>query len=211
MATSAGDDRIALACRDSTVRIGAMEQTRWTVARGTTGEFHSTAYSPDGTFVLGGSAQGDVYIWNSAGGERVHRLSGLNAQVVLVYMNENQTHVLGIAEDGDGMVWEIPRGTSDESAARGRRFDACEGIVVATSLSLSKQWLAVASADSLRIWNLKTLAETGMATQLGETARTTQRIYSIAIDNDAKKIAIGSDGGEVHVREVQTLVGKAKD
>ena len=208
IAISADGLRAAVVCDDGTVRVCALDQTQWLTLRGTTGGFHCAAFSNDGLMIIGGSARGDIYLWNSTTGDRINRLAGLEAAVKFVAISRDLQHAIGVAENGDGMIWDIAA-PSEAQTRRGRRFDACEGTVVAAAMSTSQRQLVIASADSLRLWDLAMLYTGGAA--YGDTARLATRIYSVAIDDEAQHIIIGTDGGEVHVHEMKQLMKKAEN
>lgn len=207
-------NRIAVACGDSTVRVYDGAAHRWLTLRGTTGPFHSTAASDDGRLILGGSQHGDVYIWNAETGERRDRLEGLSAPVVCVTFAGQPQQVIAIDENGRGRVWRIGAADDPASAAEATQpdvvaFDACESPVVATSVSASGQWLAAASSNSVRLWDLRPLNAGNAVVQHGDTIRFPNRIFSVGLDANAQRLAVGRLGGTLEVFAVADLFQRA--
>ncbi len=208
----AAGDRLAVACGDSTVRVMDIESGKWTTLRGTTGAFHCAAFSADGGLLAAGSANGDLYIWDAAGGQRQHRLTDSRGAPAFVMFDASAMYVVSVAGDGRSAVWSL---REDDASLIERdpvmsRFNACPDPLVAACAASSRQWLVAASYDRVRLWDLRSLAASERVEQHGVTITLERNVQSIAIDANAQRLAIGRADGSVHIYAVTDLLDWAQ-
>jgi hypothetical protein len=211
LATDSAGASIAIACADGTVRAYDVEAATWRTLRSTTGPFECVAMSADGRLILGGSQRGSVYLWNAATNDRVHRLQGLNAKVVCVTVEQQSRYVLAVDVNGQGLVWRAATGANPQTidgAAEHEliRFDACEAPAVTTSVSANGHWLVAASVHTLRLWDLRRLGADGLIEQHGGSVSFEHRLFAVALDANAQRLALGRDDGTVEVYSVADLL-----
>lgn len=193
---------IALACDDLTLRQVEIALMKTMTLRSATGQFLSTAYSGDGTRIIGGTERGDVYVWDAHSGEQLTRWSAFESPVALVTFDPTGAFVITVASNGAGAVWNLDALLQGEQTATAH-FNACSDDVAAAHVTTTRQWLAVASTHSARLWDLRAVASTGSIRQHGRSLNIDQRVHSIAVDENAQRLAVGSSLGEIRLFNVE--------
>ncbi|MGH3936525.1 MAG: WD40 repeat domain-containing protein, partial [Pseudonocardiaceae bacterium] len=68
------------------------------------------AYSPQGTHLLSGGADGSVRVWDATTGQPRHHLTGHTGAVWSVAYSPQGTHLLSGGADGSVRVWDATTG-----------------------------------------------------------------------------------------------------
>jgi len=203
LAVNEDGSMLALAGSDLTARLVQLPTMQTTTLRSTTGALQSIAFNPEATLLVGGTDRGDVYLWNVSDGTRVARWNGFDHEVAGLTFDRSGSYIVAVDGSGAGAVWTVDAMTAGNDSA-GQRFSACAGAVADVHVTAHRRWLAAASAQSVRLWDLNALADTGSIAQHGSTINTTQHVYSIAIDEQARWLAVGSQFGQMRVIELDS-------
>lgn len=85
-------------------------------------------FSPDGDFIVGGSADGAVFVWEATGSRAssarlpLLALKGHSSEVNGVAWNENDfTQIASCSDDGTVRSWQLCRHQMDEAAAKRKK------------------------------------------------------------------------------------------
>ena len=160
---------------------------------GASGTVHSVSFSSDGQFVVSGSGDNSVRIWNAATGEQVQLCSGHTQPVFSVSFSSDGQFVASGSEDDSVRIW---------NATTGEQVQLCSGHtdwVLSVSFSSDGQFVASGSFDNnVRIWN----AATGEQVQLcsGHTAP----VLSVSFSSDGQFVASGSADNSVRICNATT-------
>lgn len=109
----------------------------------------SLAWSPDGQRVVGGTAIGEVYIWDLVTDRPVQKLEGHTDWVRSVAWSPDGQHVVSGGDDGTARIWNASTG------ALVRVLEADMGWVWFVRWSPDGQFILTCSEDGLvRMWNV---------------------------------------------------------
>ncbi len=79
---------------------------------GHTSSVTSVAFSPDGQYVLTGSADGTARLWDASSGESLRTFTGHTAWVSSVAFSPDGRYVLTGSKDGTARLWDAASGES---------------------------------------------------------------------------------------------------
>jgi WD40 repeat protein len=141
----------------------------------------SVAYSPDGTYVVSGSLDKSVRLWQTSGeGSEGRYFDGHSGSVFSVAFSPMGNLIASGSHDRTVRLWN-----TDGSTAR--ILEAHEGSVFATAFSPDGRWLASGSADkTVKIWDVK--SGKLLATLTGHRDTVTSLSFSL----DGRWLASGS-------------------
>jgi len=80
------------------------------VLSGHTDEIRSVAYSPDGKYVLTGSADTTIKLWNVVTGDPVRTFKGHTAEITSVAFSPDGRYICSASEDTTAKVWNLTTG-----------------------------------------------------------------------------------------------------
>jgi len=158
-------------------------RTGWFVRsfEGHSGRISVTVVSPDGKFLLSGSEDKTLRLWNLSGGNCIRVFRGHTGRISSAAISPDGKFLISGSDDKTIRLWEI------ESGHCIRIFEGHSGGV--TCLSLSQDGSALISGGwdkDLRLWNLET----------GESIRTfkghEEPVFSLSISADSKFALSGS-------------------
>ncbi len=165
-------------------------------------EVRSVAWSPDGTRLATGSADGTAKSWDSAGGRVLLTLKGHASAVRSVSWSPDGTRLATGSEDGRAKVWD---------SAGGRELLTLKGHaspVCSVSWSPDGTRLATGSVDdTAKVWD--SAGGRDLLTLKGHT----RMVWSVAWSPDGMRLATASHDGTAKVwdsaggRELLTLKG----
>ena len=70
----------------------------------------SVAFSPDGKYVLTGSADTTIKLWEAANGKEVHTLRGHDGEISSVVFSPNGKYILSGGADSTAKLWDVATG-----------------------------------------------------------------------------------------------------
>ncbi|KAK9811924.1 hypothetical protein WJX72_012560 [[Myrmecia] bisecta] len=155
-------------------------------------EVTQLAHSPVGPAAAAGHADGTVRLWNLVSGICDVTFSGHSAAVTaLCYSKDGATLASG-AQDTDVVVWDVA-GETGLYRLRGHTDQVCDLVFLD---DLNK--LVSCSKDShLRVWDLAT--QQCVQTVAGPRGE----IWSLAVDNAGRRLAVGSAEPDLQLYEVR--------
>ena len=111
-------------------------------------------YSPDGLQVVSASDDSCAYLWSTADGTKVHKLSGHSGPVVMARFAKDGTSIVTASGDGTARVWDSKSG-SVRWVLKGH-----SGAVNAAAYSPDGQLIVTAGEDEKALlWDAKTGAQ----------------------------------------------------
>jgi eukaryotic-like serine/threonine-protein kinase len=150
------------------------------------------AYSPDGTFLVGGSKDGKIHVWSCAERRLLHELDGHQRSVFLLHFRADGTRLLSIDVSGKAIWWHVPAWHAGQSFSV--KLFHREGIVSSPPVGVSPdgRLLVTGAVGALNWLNAETgefLAKTAYA----DPGNMTQ----VAFSGDGSKVASVSYYGTV--------------
>ncbi|HUJ11469.1 MAG TPA: WD40 repeat domain-containing protein [Verrucomicrobiae bacterium] len=157
------------------------------------GAVNSVAYSADGKFILSGSEDKTVKLWNAANGKEVRTFTGHRGPVTGVAFDPTGEQAVSGSADGTMRLWDV---------ANGQQLQATEALGwKITSVALSPDGkLAATGADDNRVtlWNLPQLSRVRALTGHG------WRVTSVVFSTDGNSLLSGSDDDSLKLWDVAT-------
>jgi hypothetical protein len=147
----------------------------------------SVAVTPDGRYVVSGSWDRTVRIWELATGKEVRRLIGQQGHVESVAVTPDGRYIVSGGNDATLRLWELATGEEI------RRFAGHEGHVRSVAVTPDGRYVVSGSWDrTVRIWELATGKE---------VRRLTDDIYvvSLEVTPDGRYLVCGCEDGTVRV------------
>lgn len=145
----------------------------------------SVAISRDGRYLVSGSQDHTVRIWDAATGKTRRVLSGHSDHVTSVAMSADRQQIVSGSRDQTIRIWDLTSGDTLQVLAQHT------GAVTSVAISMDGRRLVSGSDDhTIRIWD----AATGKTLHVLEEHRGS--IHCLAISPDGKRIASGGGGSE---------------
>jgi WD40 repeat protein len=153
----------------------------------------SVAVTPDGRYVVSGSEDQTVRVWELATGKEVRRLTGHLGDVESVAVTPDGRYILSGGDDTTLRLWELATGEEI------RLFAGHEGHVRSVAVTPDGRYVVSGSWDrTVRIWELATGKE---------VRRLTGHLFpveSVAVTPDGRYILSGGDDATLRVWDLAT-------
>jgi WD40 repeat protein len=153
----------------------------------------SVAVTPDGRYVVSGSWDSTVRVWELATGKEVRRLTGHLGDVESVAVTPDGRYILSGGDDTTLRLWELATGEEV------RCFSGHEDNVTSVAVTPDGRYVVSGSWDrTVRIWELTTGRE---------VRRLTGHLFlveSVAVTPDGRYILSGGDDGTLRVWDLAT-------
>ena len=167
---------------------------------------YSVAFSPDGRYVLSGSVDNTLKLWEVSTGREVRSFKGHIDWVFSVAFSLDGRYVLSGSRDYTLKLWEVSTGHEVRS------FDGHTSSVLSVAFSLDGRYVLSGSVDNtLKLWEVST----------GQEIRSFKGhkdyVYSVAFSPDGRYVLSGASGGALKMwkvsegLEVRTFEGHTKD
>ncbi|KAF9034401.1 hypothetical protein BJ165DRAFT_1563806 [Panaeolus papilionaceus] len=155
------------------------------------GTIHSVAYSPDGQYIVSGSYDHTICIWNSATGAlEAGPLKGHTNAVSSVAYSPDGQHIVSGSDDCTIQVWNSATGAFEAGPLKGHTRE-----VTSVAYSPDSQHILSGSYDrTIRVWN----SATG-ALEAGPLKGHTNTVWSVAYSPDGQHIVSGSSDQTIQV------------
>ena len=151
------------------------------ILEGHTGPIHAVAVTPDGKYVISGSDDHILRVWDIESGEELRTLEGHTDSVSAVAVTPDGKHAISASWDKTLRVWDI------ESGEELRTLEGHTNSVFAVAVTPDGKHAISASWDkTLRVWDIES----------GEELRTleghTNSVFAVAVTPDGKHAISGS-------------------
>ncbi|TFK72834.1 WD40 repeat-like protein [Pluteus cervinus] len=154
----------------------------------------SVAFSSDNRYVISGSKDQSIIIWNVETGQQVgNRLQGHTSIVTSVGFSSSDEYVVSASDDKTVRIWNLEAGvpTGGTSVLQGHT-----GCVRTAVFSPNNKYVASGSDDrSIRIWNVKT-------SQLITSLESSTSVTSVVFSSDNKYVASASWNNNIRIWNV---------
>ncbi|MDZ7960587.1 MAG: LuxR C-terminal-related transcriptional regulator [Aulosira sp. DedQUE10] len=174
---------IALGDTKSTIRLRDANGHQLLTLEGHTNWIRSVAFSPDGEFLVSGSDDTTVRLWNTTTGQFLKKLEGHEQRVWSVAFSPDGKTVASSSEDKTVKLWDIHTGECLHNLKKHTHW------VRGVAFSPDGKILASGSSDrTVILWD----AHTGNYIRILE-GQHTGRVRTVAFSSDGKILASGSD------------------
>ena len=154
---------------------------------------NSVAVSPDGRYIVSGSWDRTVAVWDLDSGSLIHQLSGHRDRVWSVVVSPDGRHIVSGSLDGTVAVWDL------ESGALIRQLDSRKAGVWAVAVTPDSRRIVSGSGNNiLRVWDLESGALIRRIPGHGE------EIWALAVSPDGRRIVAGSRDLSVAVWDLES-------
>jgi tricorn protease-like protein len=147
------------------------------------GTVWSVAVTPDGRYVVSGSGDWTVRLWELRTGREVRRFTGHQGQVNSVAVTPDGRYVVSGSGDWTVRVWELRTGREL------RRFTGHLGRVYSVAVTPDGRYVVSGSWDwTVRVWEL------GTGREVHRFTGHKKQVYSVAVTPDGRYVVSGSGG-----------------
>jgi WD40 repeat protein len=151
------------------------------------------AYSPDGRYLVSGSLNTSVRVWDVSTEEAVNMPEGHTAQVRTVAYSPDGKHIVSGSDDKTLRVWELPTGQME------RVLEGHASTVNTVTFSPDGTRVVSGSTDkTIRVWDVSTGEETMVIT--GHTGG----VMTVACSPDGRHVVSGSSDKTLRVWDLST-------
>jgi WD40 repeat protein/tRNA A-37 threonylcarbamoyl transferase component Bud32 len=159
--------------------------------QGHSGGVKSVAFSPDGSRLLSGSADGTIRLWDAASGQELHALNGHTGVVWSVAFSRDGCRLASGSDDGTIKLWDTA------SRQELRTFKRHTGAIKSVAFNADGSRLASGSEDqTIKIWDAVSGQEVRTLT------RHTGPVWTVAFSPDGHRLASGSHDTTVRLWDV---------
>ncbi|PAV14645.1 WD40 domain containing protein [Pyrrhoderma noxium] len=153
------------------------------------GAIKSIALSPGSKFIVSGSEDGSVHLWDTFTGEIVKRFKHSCSVHSVTFSPTNEKRIAFGSDDGTVQEWDA---TNDEPVAIAKHKDSVTSVVFSPS---DGKCIASGSADmAICIWNVKR-----RKLVVGPLKGHTGHVLAVAYSKDGKRLVSGSKDKTVRV------------
>lgn len=154
---------------------------------GHTNDLNSIAFSPDGQYIVTGSDDFSIKIWNSETGNIVRTIKADNSSVNHVYVTPDSKNIISTHGNIRTKIWNIEDGKLLFD------FVAHQQKITSISIASKDRLIATASHDgTIKVWNLN-------SGNLMKTIITQSPLSCITFSPNGEQIASGSVNGEIKI------------
>lgn len=159
----------------------------------------TVAFSPDGTLLATGDAEGGLRLWQVAEGKLLHNLTGHSGWVWSVAFSLDGRTLASCSSDKTIRLWDVQTGECLQilTGHQGSIWSVAFGPVSSASAQ-PKALLASGGDDAVKLWN----------TYTGECIQTlaghTGRVLSVAFAAQEHKLVTGGEDGTIRLWNLQT-------
>ncbi|NEO89455.1 MAG: protein kinase [Moorea sp. SIO3G5] len=164
-----------------------------TTLNGHSNSVRSIAVSPDSNYLVSGSNDHTVKIWNLPKGELVRTLNGHDGNVYSVAITPDGENIASGGDDNTIKIWNLKRGQLKKN------LTGHQGFISSVAISSDGKTLVSGSYDqTIKVWNL----HTGKLKQTltGET----NWVSSVVISPDGKTLVSGNGGNTIRIWDLDT-------
>ncbi len=163
------------------------------VLRGHEAWVRSVAVTPDGKYVVSGSGDNTVRLWELATGQEVRRFTGHDDAVLSVAVTPDGKYVVSGSDDKTVRLWDLATGKEV------RRFTGHEQPVRSVAVTPDGKYVVSGSWDhTVRLWELATGQEVRRLTGHDDG------VWSVAVTPDSKYVVSGSWDKTVRLWDLAT-------
>jgi WD40 repeat protein len=157
------------------------------------GAVRSVAFAPNGPWMLSGSHDKSVRLWDLQSGKEVRRFVGHTGKGSCVAFSPDGSQILSASDDKTIRLWDT------YSGKQVRELLGHESFVVGVAVTPDGRQALSASYDkTVRLWDLDT------GTQVRAFRGHTDAVWSVAISSDGRHALSGSWDGSARVWNLQT-------
>ncbi|OKH42756.1 WD40 repeat domain-containing protein, partial [Scytonema sp. HK-05] len=154
---------------------------------------YAVALTPDGKYVISGSSDNTLKVWNLETGQEKSTLTGHSHWVYAVALTSDGKYVISGSFDKTLKVWNLETG-QEKSTLTGHSH-----WVNAVALTSDGKYVISGSSDNtLKIWNLETGQE--KSTLTGHS----HWVYAVALTPDGKYVISGSSDNTLKIWNLET-------
>ncbi|KIM34762.1 hypothetical protein M413DRAFT_33045 [Hebeloma cylindrosporum] len=169
----------------------------------TDSEVKAIAYSSDGNYIVSGSDDNSVRVWDALTGVELKQLNGHTSQVTSVAFSSDGSHIVSGSWDKSVRVWDALTGAELKQLnghTDGSLLLHFHLMALTLSLDLMITLHIVSGSDdkSVRVWDALTSAE------LKQLNGHTDCVISVAFSPDGSRIVSGSNDNSVRVWDAWT-------
>jgi WD40 repeat protein len=170
------------------------------------GHIISVVFSPDGRYVLSGSWDNTIRLWDVTTGREIKTFSGHSNEVRSVAFNPDGRQVLSGSDDNTVKLWDVATGREI------RTFSGHEDAIYSVAFSPNgRQVLSGSNDNTVKLWDTATGRE--IRTFFGHSSY----INSVVFSPNGKQVLSGSDDNTIKLwdattgREIRTFSGHEDD
>jgi WD40 repeat protein/class 3 adenylate cyclase len=160
------------------------------VFTGHTDNITSAAYSPDGNYILTGSADKTARLWDAHSGEEVRQFTAHTDVVTDVAFSPDGTYIATAGKDERARLWDTQTGQLI-------RVFTHPWPVNSVTFSPDGRYIITSRTDTAQLWDVQSGKQVRSYTQSGN-------IYALALSYDGKYLLTGGKAKVVHLWSVQT-------
>jgi WD40 repeat protein len=160
----------------------------------------SVALSGDGTLLVAGTSEGEVWLWRVADRTPLLAVQGHTGAVYGLALSADGRKLASSSEDGTVRVWEAPSGRLLAT------LQGHTGTVWSVALSADARLLASGGFDgTVRLWDLRSASSAGQGVPGGRLLASLQghvgTVWGVALSADGRLLASGGMDGTIRVWE----------
>ncbi|KIM74897.1 hypothetical protein PILCRDRAFT_79623, partial [Piloderma croceum F 1598] len=166
------------------------------VLRGHKNTISSVTFSPDGKWIVSGSWDKSIRVWDAETGEMVSGpFEGHTDEVLSVAFSPDGKRIVSGSKDKSICVWDAETGEMVSGPFKGHTYG-----VQSVAFSPDGKWIVSGSRDkSIRVWDAKTSEMIS-----GPFEGHTDEVSSVAFSPDGQRIVSGSEDKSIHVWDTKT-------